>query len=181
MNARPRETQIPIGPLVAAVGAVLLIVSLFLDWYEEVTGFTVFEFLDLLLVVLALVTLVTLAVAVGLLHTPLRRGTPLVIAALALLIVLSQLVNHPPAATERDLDTGIWLALAGAALMVAGAVLSTARIAIAVEPRERAAAGRDPAAPSAPAGPAAPAGSGAPGPPAARGDEAPTVADEPRP
>ena len=32
MNA-PRETQIPIGPLIAAIGAVLLIVSLGLDWY----------------------------------------------------------------------------------------------------------------------------------------------------
>jgi hypothetical protein len=163
MNARPRETQIPVGPLVAAIGAILLVVSLVLDWYEGVTGFTVFEFLDLLLVVLALATLATLAAAIGLLHTPLRPGTPLVVSVLALLIVLSQVVNHPPAATERDLDTGIWLALAGAALMVAGAVLSSARIAIAVEPRERAAA-------TPPPQPAAP--------PA---DQAPTVADEPRP
>jgi hypothetical protein len=162
MNARQRETQIPIGPLVAAIGAILLVVSLVLDWYEGVTGFTVFEFLDLLLVVLALATLATLAAAIGLLRTPLRPGTPLVVSALALLIVLSQVVNHPPAATERDLDTGIWLALAGAALMVAGAVLSSARIAIAVEPRERAAAPPPPP-------PAAP--------PA---DQAPTVADEPR-
>jgi hypothetical protein len=151
MSTRPRETQVPIGPLVAAIGAVLLIVSLFLDWYEQVTGFTVFEFLDLLLVVLALVTLATLAAAVGLLRTPMRPGTPLVVGVLALLIVVSQIVNHPPAATESDIDTGLWLALAGAALMLAGAVLSTARIAIAVEPRPRAA------------------------------DEAPTVADEPRP
>ncbi|HYN91844.1 MAG TPA: hypothetical protein VER75_07975 [Thermoleophilaceae bacterium] len=140
MSARPREIQIPVGPLVAAIGAVLLIVSLFLDWYEQVTGFTVFEFIDLLLLVLALVTLATLAAAVGVLRTPLRPGTPLVVSVLALLIVLSQLVNHPPAATERDLDTGIWLALAGAALMVAGAVLSTARIALSVEPRTRPAA-----------------------------------------
>jgi hypothetical protein len=160
MSARPRETQVPIGPLVAAIGAIVLIVSLFLDWYEEVTGFTVFEFLDLLLVALALVTLATLAAAVGLLRTPMRAGTPLVMGVLALAIVLSQLVNHPPAATERDLDTGMWLALAGAALMLAGAVLSTARIAIAVEPRPRSAA-PPPAAPPA--------------------DQAPTVADEPRP
>jgi hypothetical protein len=162
MNAQPRQTQVPIGPLLAAVGAVLLIVSLFLDWYEEVTGFTVFEFLDLLLVVLALVTLATLAAAVGILRTPLRPGTPLLVAVIALLIVLSQLVNHPPAATERDPDTGLWLGLAGAALMVAGAVLATARIALAVEPRARQAAASRPAT----------------GPPP---DQAPTVADEPRP
>lgn len=140
MNARPRETQVPIGPLVAAIGAVLVIVSLCLDWYEEVTGFTVFEVVDLMLVVLALVTLATLAAAVGLLRTSLRPGTPLVVSGLALLIVLSQVVNDPPAVAGGngpDQDTGIWLALAGAALMVAGAVLSTARIALSVEPRTR--------------------------------------------
>jgi hypothetical protein len=161
MNTRPRETQIPIGPLVAAVGAVLLIVSLGLDWYGDLSGFNSFEFLDLLLVVLALVTLAALAAALGLLRTPLRPGTPLVVGVIALVVVASQLVNHPPAGIERDVESGLWLALAGAALMLAGAVLSTARIAIAVEPRPRAST------------PAAP-----PPPPA---DQAPTIADEPRP
>jgi hypothetical protein len=161
MSARTRETQIPIGPLVAAIGAILLIVSLFLDWYENLTGFTVFEFIDLLLVGLAVVTLVSLAGAMGLIRTGLRPGLPLGVAMLALVIVLSQVVNDPPAVAGpngREQDTGIWLAVAGAALMVAGAVLSTARIAIAVEPRERGAA-----------------------PSVTRADEAPTVADEPPP
>jgi hypothetical protein len=159
MSTPRRETQIPIGPLVAAIGAILLIVSLFLDWYEEITGFTVFEFIDLLLTGLALATLVSLAGAIGLIRTGLRPGIPLAVAMLALVIVLTQVVNDPPAvagADGRDQDTGIWLAVAGAALMVAGAVLSTARIAIAVEPRERRGA-----------------------PTVTRADEAPTVADEP--
>ena len=69
-----RETQIPIGALVAAIGGLLLIVSLALDWYGPLSGFNSFEFLDLLLVVLALATLATLAAALGLLHTPLRAG-----------------------------------------------------------------------------------------------------------
>ena len=155
MNARPRETQIPIGLLVAAVGGVLLIASLGLDWYGPYSGFSSFEFLDLLLVVLALATLGSLAAALGLLRTPLRSGTPLVVGVVALLVVLSQLINHPPVGNERDVETGLWLALAGAALMLAGAILSTARIAISVEPRARAST-----------------------PPS---DQAPTVADEPRP
>jgi hypothetical protein len=74
-------------------------------------------------------------------------------------------VNDPPAVAGpngRDQDVGIWLALGGSALMVAGAVLSAARIAISVEPRERRAAAARPA-------PARPA------------DDAPTVADEPPP
>jgi hypothetical protein len=157
-----KETQLPIGPLIAAIGAIMLIVSLFLDWYEDLTGFTVFEFVDLLLTGLAVVTLVSLAGAMGVIRPPLRPGLPLGVALLALVIVLSQIVNDPPAVAGpngRDQDIGIWLALGGSALMVAGAVLSAARIAISVEPRDRRAA------------PARPA-------PA---DNAPTVADEPPP
>jgi hypothetical protein len=169
MNSRPRETQIPIGPLLAAMGGVLLIVSLGLDWYEDLSGFNSFEFLDLLLVVLALVTLAVLAAALGLLHTPLRSGTPLVVGVVALVVVLSQLINHPPAGIGDDVETGLWLGLAGAALMLAGAILSTARIAIAVEPRARASAASPP--------PDAPAPAASTPPP----DQAPTVADEPRP
>jgi hypothetical protein len=169
MNARPRETQIPIGPLLAAIGGVLLIVSLGLDWYADLSGFNSFEFLDLLLVVLALVTLAVLAAALGLLRTPLRPGTPLVVGVIALVVVVSQLVNHPPAGIGDDVETGLWLGLAGAALMLAGAILSTARIAIAVEPRARASAASPP--------PAAPAPAASTPPP----DQAPTVADEPRP
>jgi len=132
-----RETQIPIGPLVAAIGAILLIVSLGLDWYGEFSAFTSFEVWDLVLVVLALVTLALLAAALGFLHTRFRAGTGLVVGAAAVLIVLSQLINHPPAGVDLDEGTGLWLGLGGSALMLAGAVLSTARIAISVEPRGR--------------------------------------------
>jgi hypothetical protein len=169
MNPRPRTGQIPLGPLLGAIGAVLLIVSLFLEWYEDRTGFTVFEFLDLFLVGLALATLAALASTLGLLRTPVRPSVPLLAGTLALLVVLSQLVNDPPAVAGpngREQDMGIWLALAGAALMMAGAVLATARIAIAVEPRNR---------PGAP--PAATRVDEAP----TRVDEAPTVADQPPP
>jgi hypothetical protein len=175
MNARPKETQIPIGPLVAAIGGVLLIVSLGQDWYADLSGFNSFEFLDLLLVVLALVTFGSLAAAFGLLHTPLRPGTPLVVGVVALVIVLSQLVNHPPAGIGDDVETGLWLGLGGAALMLAGAILSTARIAIAVEPRTRASEASAPAAASSPPAASKPPVSAPPP------DQAPTVADEPRP
>ena len=164
-----RETQLPIGPLIAAVGAILLIVSLFLDWYDDLTGYTVFEFLDLLLTALALAALFALASAMGAVRTPVRPGLLLGVGVLALVIVLSQVVNDPPAVAGsggRDQATGIWLALGGAALMVAGAILSTARIALSIEPRE--------------GGRAAPTVTRTDEPPT-RTDEPPTVADEPRP
>jgi hypothetical protein len=132
-----RETHIPIGALLSAIGAILLIVSLGLDWYGEFSAFTSFEVWDLVLLVLAIVTLALLAVALGFLRTRFRTGTGLVVGAAALLIVLSQLINHPPAGIDLDEGTGLWLGLGGSALMLAGAILSTARIAISVEPRGR--------------------------------------------
>jgi hypothetical protein len=157
-----RETHIPVGPLLAAIGGVLLIVSLGLDWYGDRSAFTVFEVWDLVLVVLALVTFVALAAAIGLLRTPLRPGTGLAVGAAALIIVVSQLINHPPAGINLDEGTGLWLGLGGAALMLAGAVLSTARVAISIEPRGRGASVTTAAPP-------------APPPP----DEEPTIRSEP--
>jgi hypothetical protein len=179
MNARPGRTQIPVGPLVAALGAVLLIVSLGLDWYANLSGFNSFEVLDLLLVVLALVALAELVGALGLVRTPLRSGTPLVVGVVAIVIVLSQLVNHPPAGYQDEVGTGLWLGLAGAALMLAGAVLSTARIALAVEPRHAGAPAARDATPVRDAAP--PPASSAPARSSPPADQAPTVADEPRP
>ena len=132
-----RETHIPIGSLLAAIGGILLIVSLGLDWYGDFSAFTSFEVWDLVLLVLGLLTLALLAAALGLLRTHFRTGTGLVVGATALIIVLSQLINHPPAGIDLDEGTGLWLGLAGSALMLLGAVLSTARIAISVEPRGR--------------------------------------------
>ena len=108
----------PVGPLVAAVGAVLLVVSLFLDWYERITGFTAFEFLDLLLVMCALLTIASLAGGLGLVKPAPRPLVSLAVAVFTVLVVASQVVNHPPIAAGEGgpgKDVGIWLALAGAA------------------------------------------------------------------
>jgi hypothetical protein len=140
VNAVPRQTQLALGPLVAAVGAVLLIVSLFLNWYEGLTGFTVFEFIDLLLVLLALVTIASLAGGMGLLRPAPSPTVSLGVALFTILVVLTQIINDPPAVIGpggREQDIGIWLGLSGSALMVAGAVLGYASISLAFEPRSR--------------------------------------------
>jgi hypothetical protein len=140
VNAVPRQTQLAVGPLVAAVGAVLLIVSLFLDWYDGLTGFTVFEFIDLLLVLLALATIASLAGSMGMLTPAPSPSVLLGVALFTIFIVLTQIINDPPAAVGPggpDQDIGIWLALSGGAIMVAGAVLGYASISLAFEPRSR--------------------------------------------
>jgi hypothetical protein len=141
MNAPERQpAAVPVGPLVAAVGAVLLIVSLFLNWYDQVTGFTVFEFLDLLLVLLALATIASLADSLGVGVRP--RPTPgvsLAVAIFTVFVVASQVINDPPAVANggADQDVGIWLALGGSVLMVVGAVLAYAHISLSIEQRRQ--------------------------------------------
>jgi hypothetical protein len=140
VNAVPRQTQLALGPLVAAVGALLLIVSLFLDWYEGLTGFTVFEFIDLLLVLLALATIASLAGGLGLVRPAPSPAVSLAVALFTIFVVLTQIINDPPAVVGpggQEQDIGIWLGLSGAALMVAGGVLGYASISLAFEPRSR--------------------------------------------
>jgi hypothetical protein len=131
---------VPVGPLVASVGAVILIVSLFLDWYTDISGFTVFEFLDLLLVLLALATIASLADAFGVRVGPRpSRGVSLAVAFFTLYVVVSQIINDPPAVANGGPDhaVGIWLALGGAVLMALGALLAYARISLSFEERGR--------------------------------------------
>jgi ABC-type transport system involved in cytochrome c biogenesis permease subunit len=135
----PPKRPLPIGPAIASVGAVLLIVSLFLDWYEDISGFTVFEFLDLLLVLLALATIASLAGSLGLTGPRPSPAVSLAVAIFTVFVVASQLINDPPAvagSADAEKAIGIWLALAGSALMVVGALLAYARISLSVEARE---------------------------------------------
>ena len=139
------------GAAVAAVGAILLLVSLFLDWYgdgdEGYSAWTVFEVIDLLLAAIALLALSTFANRSGL-----RRELPdaplLVLGGVALVLTVSQLLNDPPAVAFSELDpqTGAWLALAGAALVLAGGFMSVARVSLALSVEHRDTA--PPAAPS---------------------------------
>lgn len=169
MSERGGNGSLPIGPLVAAVGAVVLIVSLFLDWYDgDIEGFTVFEFLDLLLVLLALATIASLAGGLGLLRPAPSPAVSLAVALFTVFIVVSQVLNDPPAVAFNDQigkEIGIWLALGGSVLMAIGALLAFARISLAVETRPRRPPGPDEATtvarpatatPSAPDAPAKP-------------------------
>ena len=155
--------QLAIGPLIGVLGAILLAVSLFVDWYGGATAWTVFEALDLLLAVVAVAALLAFADRLGLLPpsgASRASGLALPLAILALVVVVSQLIHDPPTVPGFDPDTGAWLALTGTALLLAGALLSVARISVALDldGREAEAAGapRRPAAPGASPGGAPP-------------------------
>jgi carbon starvation protein CstA len=141
MSRRPLDA----GAAVAAAGAVLLLVSLFLDWYGDdrhgYSAWTVFEVVDLVLAAIALVTLSTFLSTSGV-EPRLPRAPLLVLGSAALVLTASQLIDGPPATalTQFDLQTGAWLALAGSALLLAGAFMSVARVSFSVEQRETRAA-----------------------------------------
>jgi len=144
------------GPLLVTLGALLLLVSLFLDWFSgEVTAWEAFEAWDLVLFVLALGSI---AAALGLTTQDVdlvdRRFLPAAVTAVAA-IVASQILDPPPAAAGQDPDTGAWLALGSAVVMFAGAVLTFGRVHLAFtvegrDPRRRVAAvdARGPADPT---------------------------------
>jgi len=128
-----------IGPVVLGLGAILVLVALFLEWYGQLTAWDTFELAD---VVLAALAVAGLAAAVGLLTPDAdyldRRAIPWVVGAMFVL-VLAELLNPPPAAGGQELGTGAWLAFAGAIVMAIGAILSLGRVsfAVAVEGRDR--------------------------------------------
>ena len=141
------------GKVLAGLGALLLVVSLFLDWYGAsdqfggeaaadlgVSAWTVFELIDLLLAALAIATLVWAVAGFarsGRQLLPARFGA--VAGVVALTLVLVSLLNEPPLLSGADpsREIGIWLALAGAVLITVGALLTTARISLVIASRER--------------------------------------------
>lgn len=148
------------GQALVVLGAIALIVSLFLHWYEpDRSAWTVFEVWD--------VVLAAIGVAAILSVLPVRRGDvrgerlvperwlPF-LAGAALVIVVVALVDHPPAARGAGLQVGAWIGFAAAVVLAAGAILSKARISLVItlKPNEGsgAPAPEPPPAPSAPEG-----------------------------
>lgn len=124
--------RIETGPVLVGLGALVVLVSVFLDWYEpNVTAWEAFEALDLLIAVLALAALVA---AVGTVWPDAavveRQALPLIVAALTV-VIASQILDPPPG-VGGDPVTGAWLALAGALVMIAGAVLSLGKVSVAL-------------------------------------------------
>src|SRR3954469_10936566 len=129
--------RLDLGTALQALGAVLVLIALFLRWYDPGgSAWRVFEIVDLLLAALAVAAL---AVTAGRLAGG-DEGTPRWVQAVGLavlVIVAYELIDKPPAARDSALQTGAWLALGGGVLMAIGALLHRARIGIIIDVRER--------------------------------------------
>jgi hypothetical protein len=130
--------RLEFGPMLVAVGALLLLVSLFLKWYGPLNAWGAFEVVDVLLATLAALAAVAAAgaMAPGVAYVE-RRWLPALVLALAVL-VSAEIIDPPPAAADLTPATGAWMAFAAAIAMLVGAVLSLGRVSvsIAVEGRE---------------------------------------------
>jgi hypothetical protein len=128
--------KIDAGSALAALGAALLLVSLFIRWFDPGgTAWQVFEIADL---VLAGIALAVLVVTLGR-QDPAGDSPPwlLGLSAAALAVVAVQLIDQPPAARGSSIATGAWLALAATAVMAIGAGLSRSSVSITVDVRQR--------------------------------------------
>src|SRR5215210_8372904 len=124
--------RIEAGPVFVGLGAILLLVSVFLDWYEpNVTAWEAFEVLDLLLVALAVAALIA---AIGAMRPEAtvveRHWLPAIVAAIVVVVAVQ--ILDPPPTVDGDPETGAWLALGAAVLMCIGTLLTLGRVSFAL-------------------------------------------------
>ena len=134
-----------IGPLIVAVGGLVLLVSLFMNWYGGQSAWDVFEVADVLLAALAFAALLA---ALGMIADEISvldaRRLP-AIGLSATLLVVAEILSPPPAVGGADPQVGAWIAFAGALVVLVGTVLSFGRVSFSFsiegrEPRRRVAA-----------------------------------------
>ncbi|MEA2301469.1 MAG: hypothetical protein QOE44_2004, partial [Solirubrobacteraceae bacterium] len=113
------------GSLVAALGGLLLLISLFLDWFGPgLSAWDAFEVWDLVLAALGVAVVGVAAGELGWWGGPVPKVEILGLGVCALVVVAVALLNHPPAGLGSSVAGGAWAGLGGAVLMVAGGVMA---------------------------------------------------------
>ncbi len=127
--------RIDAGEVLAALGGVLVFVSLFLAWFDDASGWESFEALDLVVAALALTAIWAAMSNLFSLPSALSPRALPVLGVVLLVVVAVQLIQPPPVFALDDdpvRETGAWLALAGAALVLVGGLMRVARVSVSV-------------------------------------------------
>jgi hypothetical protein len=149
------DQRINAGHLLAALGATVLLASLFTDWYGDGTqglsGWASFEAVDVIVALTAIVALwvvLPLGVAAerGLRRVPEIRAVAVPLAILTVLLVLANVLGRPPLARGFDLEIGALLALGGSLALLVGLLVAESRfsVVIRVVPRNQPTVAQDP-------------------------------------
>jgi hypothetical protein len=105
------------GPLIAAGGGLLLFITLFLDWFEGVSAWNIFDIVD---VALALIALIAIVIG-GMLATGNTANLP---AAPGTIVTTASLIGFSMVATfvleGEEKKFGIFLALIATIAMIVG-------------------------------------------------------------
>ena len=121
--------------MLAALGALALLVSLFLTWYQPSRdAWTVFELNDLVLAALGLLVLAISAFdVIGSWSLRYLSDSSVPYAGVgALIIVVATLIQAPPAAAHSSPQVGAWFALGGALAITLGGLLLKARVSVVI-------------------------------------------------
>jgi len=125
--------RVRVGEIVAGAAGVLLLISMFFDWYtvesrdDGLSAWAAFSFVDLLL---ALVALLGIALAVSQVvgrgpALPVALGVITTTLALAgVLLALYRILNQPGPNDAIGVSAGAWIGLAAAVAVFLGAWLS---------------------------------------------------------
>jgi uncharacterized membrane protein HdeD (DUF308 family) len=113
------------GEWIAALGGAALVVSLFLDWYADLTGWEALAVNDVVLGVIgsAAICLLLVTAAQRVPAVPVAFDALTVLAGIVATVLVTVRVLWPPGAAE-DREPALWLALAGALSIVVGAWLA---------------------------------------------------------
>jgi hypothetical protein len=121
------------GPALLGSGGALLVVALFLSWFDDVNAWGAFESLDLVLLALG-----AAAVAVALGRAGEDKRVGVAIAATAFVIVGVQILDPPPVVGDgADIGVGAWLGFVATLLMAGGAAQRFARFTLSLDVQRR--------------------------------------------
>jgi hypothetical protein len=113
------------GELIAGAAGFVLLVSLFLSWYDGQSGWESLGILDVILALVALdaiaIPIVTAAYRVPALPLA-HQSLTVLVAAVAVLLVLARVVNIPDWASGRE--GGLWLGLLATLGVAAGSLIA---------------------------------------------------------
>lgn len=119
--------------LVALFGAVLLLVSPFLTWFDPGgSAWTLFEVVDLVIIFVALYVGVTSVARLLAVHDGSDPRAMPIAGGVAFVVVVATMLEPPPLALDASLGFGAWLALFGATIILAAGLLELTRVSVTV-------------------------------------------------